>query len=93
MWGPESYSEVDLYTEAKDLALPVLGEKGALEFRAETFNLFNHSNFAVPAGYHSFTGALTSIGQYSENPLSTAGLTTTTIGNPRQIQLSLKMLF
>jgi hypothetical protein len=33
---------------AKTIAVPWLREKGAIEFRAEFFNLFNHSQFANP---------------------------------------------
>ncbi len=33
----------------KNWRLPMLGEGGRLQFRAEFFNLFNHANFGVPA--------------------------------------------
>jgi hypothetical protein len=78
----------------KDTALPHLGEKAALQFRAEAFNVFNRSNFVLPQGSHEFTGTLTDIGEYSENPLSTAGQTNAIATNrQRQLQLSLKVLF
>ena len=89
--GPH-YSVVDLSLN-KDTKLPLLGEGGQLEFRIETFNLFNHTNLAIPSGYHTFTGNLTDVGIYSEAPVSTAGQITSTVGNPRQVQLSLKLIF
>jgi hypothetical protein len=64
-----------------------------MEFRIEAFNLFNHTNLALPSGYHSFTGNLTDIGMYSEAPVGTAGQITSINGNPRQLQLSLKLIF
>jgi hypothetical protein len=93
--GPH-YSDVDLSIN-KDTAIPLFGEKGQLEFRVEAFNLFNHTNFALPNG-HEFAGNLTDTGIYSEAPTVTAGITqpgriTGTVGNPRQMQLSLKLIF
>ncbi len=88
--GPH-FSDVDLSLN-KDTAVPLFGEKGQLEFRIETFNLFNHTNYAMPS-YHTFTGTVSDIGIYSENPLATAGQITAITGNPRQIQLSLKLIF
>ncbi len=90
--GPH-YTNVDLSLN-KDTAMPFLGEKGQLQFRAELFNLFNHTNLALPTGFRSYTGTLTDIGMYSENPLATAGQVTATIPNSqRQVQLTLKVLF
>jgi hypothetical protein len=89
--GPH-FTDVDLSVN-KDTAVPLFGKNGQLEFRVEMFNIFNHTNFAVPTGFRSFTGTLTDVGIYSEAPLSTAGEITSTVGNPRQIQLSLKAFF
>ena len=88
--GPH-YSAVDLSLN-KDTAVPLFGEKGQLEFQIEAFNVFNHTNLAMPA-YNNFTGNLTDVGIYSEVPLSTAGQITSIVGNPRQVQLSLKLIF
>jgi hypothetical protein len=88
--GPH-YSVVDLSLN-KDTALPHFGEKGQLEFRIEAFNLFNHTNLAMPV-FNNFTGNLTDIGIYSEAPSGTAGQITKIVGNQREIQLSLKVIF
>jgi hypothetical protein len=53
-------------------------ESVRLTFRAEAFNLTNHTNFAPP------------------NPATDtaqAGIITGTVGNPRQVQFALKLLF
>ena len=104
--GPH-YADVDLSLN-KDTAASFLGEKGQIEFRAEAFNLFNHTNLALPNG-HQFAGALTDTGIYSEIPTAsgtgctsnflctnavvTPGRITSIVGNPRQMQLSLKIIF
>ncbi|MBK9167126.1 MAG: TonB-dependent receptor [Bryobacterales bacterium] len=54
-------------------------EKAALEFRAEFFNLFNKANFSSPAS--------------AVNTAATFGAIQSTQGNPRLIQLALKLLF
>jgi hypothetical protein len=56
----------------------VLKEARRLQFRAEVFNLFNHTNFADAPGRTAFTPAF---GRY------------TSAENPRQIQFALKLLF
>lgn len=63
-----------------------LGEKRNLAFRAESFNLLNHPNFAVPSGQTSFTSAAGAIS-------STWGRITSTVTTSRQIQLGLKLAF
>jgi len=79
------------FSLVKDTAMPVLGEAGAVEFRAEFFNLMNHANFALPNG-NVFTGALTDTTPY-DAPLATAGQITSTVTTSRQIQLALKIIF
>ena len=59
----------------KDTAI---NERTRLEFRAEIFNLFNHTNFADVPGRIAFTPTF---GQYSSAL------------NPRQAQMALKLLF
>jgi len=60
-------------------------ERLNLQFRAEVFNLLNHTNFNTPnpVVYASATGA----------PSPTAGLITSTSTTSRQIQLGLKLLW
>jgi len=54
-------------------------EKTKLQFRSEFFNVFNHTNFANPAGAISTS--------------STFGVISSTVGNPRVIQFAAKILF
>jgi hypothetical protein len=61
-----------------------LRENMRLEFRAESFNLFNHAQFGLPS-ISVFTGS----GNYAGN----AGrITTTSVAN-RQLQLGMKLIF
>ncbi|HVW85509.1 MAG TPA: hypothetical protein VHB50_12555, partial [Bryobacteraceae bacterium] len=60
-----------------------INERMSLQFRAELFNLFNHANFNVP---------VTSVFSKS-TPNPTAGQITSIVGNARQTQFSLKLLF
>jgi outer membrane receptor protein involved in Fe transport len=64
-----------------------LSEQFRLQFRAELFNILNHTNFA-PFGYGSNNGVFTSTGI---SP--TAGLITATSTTSRQIQFALKLIF
>jgi hypothetical protein len=71
-----------------DLALSkttALLEKARLQFRAEVFNVLNHTNFATPNPV-VFSSA-------SSSPSPTAGVITATSSSSRQIQLGLKVLF
>ena len=80
------------FSVVKDTALPLLGEAGRLEFRAEFFNILNHPNFQMPAN-QVFSGSLTAQ-QDVEAPVATAGqITTTGSYTARQIQFALKVLF
>jgi len=62
-----------------------LGERRSLQFRAEFFNLTNHTNFGLPSGV-TFTNAA---GATS----ATSGQVTSINGTPRQIQFALKFTF
>ena len=75
----------------KDTSVPRLGEAGKLEFRAEFFNILNHTNLGLPSQI-VYAGNLTD-GAYNEAPLATAGQISGTTGTARQIQLSLKLIF
>jgi hypothetical protein len=71
-----------------DLALAkkfAFTERVGLQFRAEFFNLFNHTNFNTPnpVVYAAATGG----------PSPTAGVVTATATTSRQVQLGLKLLW
>ena len=60
-----------------------INERLNLQFRAEAFNLFNHTNFAHPTEIN-----------FSGNQISSsAGALTYTATSSRQIQFALKLLF
>jgi hypothetical protein len=67
------------------------------QFRAEFFNIFNHTNFAVPANAAIFVagaaGQCQASGPGCGAPNSTAGAITDTVGTARQIQFALKFVF
>ncbi len=72
----------------KNTAVPRLGEGGALQFRAEFLNLFNHANFTMPANRDAYVGA------GPATPVKGAGqITSTGYATARQIQFALKLLF
>lgn len=60
-------------------------ERANLQFRAEFFNIANHTNFGTPNPV-VFTSA-------SAVPAPTAGVVTTTASTSRQIQFGLKLVF
>jgi hypothetical protein len=60
-----------------------ISERVGLQFRAEAFNLLNHTNYGTPNAI-VFSGAAAS---------SSAGLITTTATTSRQIQFGLKLTF
>ncbi|HEX5229449.1 MAG TPA: carboxypeptidase regulatory-like domain-containing protein [Bryobacteraceae bacterium] len=68
-----------------------ISERFSLQFRAELFNIFNHSNFALPPG-GAFTAGSINTG-YQATPSTTANRITAIVGNSRQTQFSLKLLF
>jgi hypothetical protein len=72
----------------KDTALRLLGESGKLQFRAEFFNLLNHTNFG-PAQNGGFLAG--SVGDIVEQPSFTGLINTNTPS--REIQFSLKAIF
>jgi len=92
----------------KDTKVGFLGEAGNVEFRVEAFNLLNRPWFGYP-NTTAFTGATSNLtggtavngvlqeeaplNSTTANPLGTAGQITTTLNNPRQLQLALKVIF
>jgi hypothetical protein len=85
--GP-GFSGLDLAIQ-KDTKPRILGEAGNVQFRAEFFNILNHPNFSEPNSA-VFPGTLTDT---TENPNSSAGQITSTVGTSRQIEFSLKVVF
>lgn len=67
-----------------------LTEQRSLQFRADIFNVFNHTNFGIPPNQGAFLSAATPTGA-APNP--SAGVISFTSTSSRQIQLSLKLLF
>jgi hypothetical protein len=66
-----------------------LTERFTAQFRAEFFNIFNHTNFQAPVDNNSFTNQ----DPESNGQLSGAGLIDSTTTTSRQIQLGLKLTF
>jgi hypothetical protein len=88
----------------KDTKVGFLGEQGAVQFRAEVFNLLNRANFGPVGSTTVFAGTTalstlaggpiqTPFGSSSSSPLGTVGQITTTSTTSRQIQLALKIIF
>ena len=87
--GPH-YRDLD-FSAVKDTRLPFFGAGGSMEFRAEFFNILNHSNFNLPTNTsYAGTGALAN--DTTELPVSGAGQITSALPS-RQVQLSVKVLF
>jgi hypothetical protein len=79
------------FTAAKNFA--VWRERTKLQFRADFFNLFNHTNFANPVGNES-SATFGQITQTVGSAVATAvGTTAGALGGPRQIQLALRLTF
>jgi hypothetical protein len=80
------------FSVVKDTRARFLGEAGVIQFRAEFFNVLNHTNLGNPSA-SIFSGTPSDTGPYSEKPRATAGQITTTASPSRQIQLALKIIF
>ena len=82
--GP-SLNSLD-FSAMKTTALRGDSDDLKLQFRAEFYNIFNHSNFSPPIANRTvFTAAGATVG--------TAGNITSTVTSNRQIQIGLKLLF
>jgi len=73
----------------KETKLPILGESGGVQFRAEFFNLLNRPNFSAP-GTNPFDRDGIPV---AVTPTSGPGVITNTTGTARQIQLALRVSF
>jgi hypothetical protein len=80
--GPNLF-EIDL-SLMKSFSLHKFGESTALQIRGDAFNIFNHTNFALPNS-SVFTNA-TTVNQ-------TAGTISSTITSSRQLQFSASLVF
>jgi hypothetical protein len=82
--GP-SLNELD-FSAMKNTHLSPNSDRFSLQFRAEFYNILNHSNFSPPIANRTvFTAAGATVG--------TAGNITSTVTTNRQIQFGLKLLF
>ena len=76
------------FSVIKRFAAP--GERKGLDFRAEFFNLFNHPQFGMPTNDINTPSATLPNGTILPNSL---GLVSSTVNNPRLIQLAMKLTF
>ena len=80
------------FSVVKDTKVRFLGEGGLIQFRAEFFNILNHTNLGNPNAT-IFRTDTTHTGPYSAAPLASAGQITATATAPRQIQLAVKVIW
>jgi hypothetical protein len=89
-----SYNTLD-FSLSKDTKIT---ESKSLQFRAELFNILNHTNFSYPT-LNAFNGNPNPNNKDANgislpgSPAPTAGLITSIVGTSRQIQFGLKLLF
>lgn len=84
-------SAVGMLTDQKH----AIRESLRLQFRAEFFNILNHTNYALPAAALFVGGGSTpggSLANYTGRNQA-AGQIINMVGTPRQIQFALKMIF
>jgi hypothetical protein len=80
------------FTALKSFA--IWGDRSRLTFRADFFNLFNHTNFSNPGHNESSSSTFGKITQTVGSATATSvGTTAGPYGGPRQIQLSLRLQF
>jgi hypothetical protein len=74
-------------------AFRLKGERVRLQFRADFFNILNHTNFANPVASQSnanFGKITQTVGSATA---TSVGTTAGPFGGPRQIQLALRLVF
>jgi hypothetical protein len=83
------------FSVVKDTKLGFLGEGGNLQFRAEFFNILNHTNFTgIGMSTNVFHGNSADLTPFSELPSPSAGQITQQLqNNQRQIQFALRLEF
>jgi hypothetical protein len=72
----------------KNTSIRKISEAFNVQFRAEVFNIFNHTNLGIPG-----LGAFTQGTNGGANPNASFGVFTGTTTTSRQIQLGLKIVF
>jgi len=87
-YGP-GLTTVD-FSVFKNMHIPSISETFNLQFRAEFFNILNHTNFLSPGFLNTF-GQNNSVYDFDGSSLPTALNQTSTTS--RQIQLGLKLIF
>ena len=87
-YGPK-LTELDM-SLFKNTKVPVISEAFNVQFRAEFFNILNHTNF-LPPGFLNTFGQNNSIYDFDGSNLPTALNQTST--SSRQIQLGMKLIF
>ncbi len=86
--GP-TYKDVD-FSVSKQFGIT---ERTNLLFRSDFFNIANHPNFALPFNQVFIQTGFNNLGQPTGALNPQAGRITSTVGVPREIQFSLKLLF
>ena len=82
------------FSMVKNTALPSISETFRVQFRAEVFNILNHTNFSTPTAASAQLFGLSGKGAAAVlNPIPSAGFLNSTSTTSRQIQLALKVSF
>jgi Carboxypeptidase regulatory-like domain len=89
--GP-NYNDLD-FSASKTTQFAKISDRFAVQLRAELFNILNRANFSSPNGALYSQEVVDGNATGGALPSPTAGQITSIVGNPRQIQFGLKVLF
>ncbi len=82
------------WSMVKNIAVPKVSEQFRIQFRAEMFNIVNHTNFSPPTAASAQLFGLSGKGATAVlNPIASAGFLNSTSTTSRQIQFALKIFF